>query len=89
MCLVLKFYNGKVVSIANEQNHRQNHRAIQCRISILILQLNAHLDLGSINYYVNSLKFPQKMPPLTMNRNNLIVQLLIPKDEKDRRKREA
>ena len=30
MCLVLKLDNGKVVSIANEQNHR----AIQYRISI-------------------------------------------------------
>ena len=34
MCLVLKLDNGKVVSIANEQNHRQNHANIQYRIII-------------------------------------------------------
>ena len=34
MCLVLKSYNGKVVSIANGQNHRQNHANIQYRIII-------------------------------------------------------
>ena len=34
MCLVLKSDNGKVVSIANEQNHRQNHANIQYRIII-------------------------------------------------------
>ena len=37
MCLILKLDNGKVVSMANEQTNRQNHRAMQYRISILII----------------------------------------------------
>ena len=36
MCLVLKLDNGKMISIADQQNHRQTDKATQSRISIKI-----------------------------------------------------
>ena len=52
MCLILKLDNGKVVSIANEQTDRQNHRTIQYRISIYY-----------IDTYTVSVQFPRSHFP--------------------------
>ena len=53
MCLVLKLDKGKVVSIANEQNHRQNHRTIQYRISIQIYMLNVKSNIKI--FFINNI----------------------------------